>query len=150
METIKYMRMALQEAKKARDIDEVPVGAVIVKEGKVLARSHNEKETRKDVTKHAEIIAIQKASKKLDNWHLDDCILYVTLEPCAMCAGAIMQARIKKVVFGAFDPKGGSLESCFQLYNIKGFNHYPEVESGVLEEESAGLLKDFFKAKRNV
>jgi Cytosine/adenosine deaminases len=150
METIKYMRMALQEAKKARDIDEVPVGAVIVKEGKVLARSHNEKETKKDVTKHAEIIAIQKASKKLDNWHLDGCVLYVTLEPCAMCAGAIMQARIKKVVFGAFDPKGGSLESCFQLYNIKGFNHYPEVESGVLEEESAELLRNFFKAKRNV
>ena len=142
--------MALQEAKKARDIDEVPVGAVIVKDGKVLARSHNEKETKKDVTKHAEIIAIQKASKKLDNWHLDDCMLYVTLEPCAMCAGAIMQARIKKVVFGAFDPKGGSLESCFQLYNIKGFNHYPEVESGVLEEESAELLRNFFKAKRNV
>ena len=144
------MKMALLEAKKASKIDEVPVGAVIVKAGKVLARAHNEKETKKDATKHAELIAIQKASKKLDNWHLDDCVLYVTLEPCAMCAGAIMQARIKKVVFGAFDPKGGSLESCFQLYNIKGFNHYPKVESGVLEEESVALLKDFFKAKRNV
>ena len=149
MNNEKYMKLALQEAKKAMEKDEVPVGAVIIKNGKVLARAYNQKETKKDATKHAEIIAMNKAARKLNNWHLDDCIMYVTLEPCAMCAGAIMQSRIKKVVFGAYDAKGGSLYSCIQLYEIPGFNHYPLIEAGILENECAKLLKDFFKTKRN-
>lgn len=144
-----YMGLALREAQKAAKKDEVPVGAVLVKDGKIIARAHNQKEIKKDATKHAEMIVIQKASKKIDNWHLDDCILYVTLEPCAMCAGAIIQSRIKKVVFGAHDPKGGSLHSSFKMYEIEGFNHYPEVESGIRHEECAQVLKDFFKTKRN-
>jgi Cytosine/adenosine deaminases len=150
MKNNEYMSIAINEAVKAAKNDEVPVGAVIVKEGVVISCAHNQKEFERDATKHAEMIAIQRASKKLNNWHLDGCTLYVTLEPCAMCAGAIIQSRIEKVVFGAYDPKGGSLGSCFNLYDIKGFNHYPKVEKGVLEKECSELLKTFFKAKRKM
>lgn len=144
-----YMGLAIKEAQKAYAADEVPVGAVLVCEGKVVARGYNQKEKKTDATQHAEMVVMQKASRKQKNWHLEDCTLYVTLEPCAMCSGAMIQTRIKKVVFGAYDPKGGSLRSCFNMYEIEGFNHYPEVEEGVREKECSQLLKDFFKNKRN-
>lgn len=144
----KYIKLALKEAQKALIKDEVPIGCVIVKEDKIIARGHNLRETKKDVTKHAEIVAIEKACKKLESWRLVDCELYVTLEPCAMCAGAIYQARIKKVVFGADDLKGGALGGNFDLYKEK-LNHYPEVKKGVLKEECSSIISNYFKNKRN-
>lgn len=142
------MKEAIKEAKKAYSKDEVPIGAVIVKDNKIIARAHNLKEKKQVAVSHAEIEAIQKATKKLGTWHLDECDLYVTLEPCPMCAGAIQLSRIRHVYFGAYDPKGGAIESLIQLYNARGFNHYPYTSSGLLEEECAQLLKDYFKAKR--
>ena len=128
MHTDKYfMNQAYKEAIKALNIDEVPVGAVIVKDNKIIARAHNLKETLNLSTAHAEILVINKASKKLKTWHLDDCIMYVTLEPCVMCAGAIIQSRIKKVVYGAKSYQDGAIESALNLYDTKGFNHYPET-----------------------
>ena len=144
----KFMKLAIKEAKKALLKDEVPIGCVIVKDDKVIARGYNLRESKQNSIAHAEVIAIQKACKKLGTWRLEDCTLYVTLEPCPMCSGAILQSRIKHVVYGAYDPKGGCIDSCMQMYKIKGFNHYPETESGILEEECAQLLKDFFKEKR--
>ena len=144
----KYMKEAMKQAKKAESIDEVPIGCVIVKDDKIIARGYNLRESKQQSIAHAEIIAIQKACRKLKSWRLDDCILYVTLEPCAMCTGAILQSRIKRVVYGAADPKGGCIESCIKLYEYKGFNHYPEISSGVLTTECAQLLKDFYKKKR--
>ena len=144
----KFMKVALKEAYKSFELDEVPVGVVIVKDDKIIARGHNLRETKHDPTGHAEIIAIKKASKKLKSWRLIDCTLYVTLEPCSMCAGAIMWSRIKRVVYGAKDIKGGAIESSFNLFEQKGINHKPEVTSGVLENEASTLLKDFFKLKR--
>lgn len=144
----KYMKLAIQEAMKARDIDEVPIGAIIVKDDKVIARAHNLREKKQQSTAHAEILAIEKACKKLGTWRLEDCILYVTLEPCAMCTGATILSRIKHVVFGAKDPKGGCVESCIEMYKQQGFNHYPTYESGILEEECSKILSDFFKEKR--
>lgn len=144
----KYMKLAIKEAYKAKACDEVPIGAVIVKDGKVIARAHNLREKQQVSIAHAEILVIEKACKKLGSWRLEDCTLYVTLEPCAMCTGATILSRIKHVVYGAKDPKGGCVESCAQLYQQKGFNHYPTFQSGVLEEECAQLLKDFFKEKR--
>jgi len=143
-----YMKEAIKEAKKAEIKDEVPIGAVIVKEGKIIARAHNTRETKQISTHHAEINCIEKACKKTGFWRLDDCELYVTLEPCPMCAGAIFQSRIKRVIYGAKDPKGGSYGSCFDLNQVKGLNHYPEVKSGVMEDECAELLKNFFRKKR--
>lgn len=143
----KFMRAAIQEANKAKQIDEVPIGAVIVKDGKIIARGHNLRETTQQSIAHAEIVAIQKACKKV-GWRLEDCTLYVTLEPCVMCAGAILQSRIKRVVYGAYDPKGGALHSCLKMYETKGFNHYPEITSGVLTDECSSLLKNYFKQKR--
>ncbi len=145
----KYMKIALQEACKARDIDEVPIGAVLVLNGKVIAKAHNTRQTKQISTHHAEVLCVEKACKKLKTWRLEDCELYVTLEPCPMCAGAIMQSRIKKVIFGAKDPKGGSYGSLFNLNEVKGLNHYPNIYTGCLEEECAQLLIDFFKQKRN-
>lgn len=144
----KYMKEALKQAKKAEAIDEVPIGAVIVLDGKIIARAHNLRESKQNSIAHAEILAIQKACKKLGTWRLENCILYVTLEPCPMCSGAILQSRIKRVVYGASDPKGGCIESCMKMYEVEGFNHYPQVTSGVLKEECSELLKNFFKRKR--
>ena len=127
------MKEALKEAKKAYDKLEVPVGAVIVKEGKIIARAHNLKETKYDTTKHAEILAIQKASKKLNNWRLIDCDMYVTLEPCSMCAGAIINSRIRKVYIGALDEKTGAAGSVLNLFEDFTFNHNVEVEKGIMQ-----------------
>lgn len=144
----KFMNEALKEAKKAYKKLEIPVGAIIVKDGKVIARAHNIKEEKNDTTKHAEIIAIQKASKKLESWRLNNCEMYVTLEPCAMCAGAIIQARLKKVYIGTMDKKTGACGSVLNLIQDYKFNHSVELETGILKEESEKLLKDFFKELR--
>lgn len=146
----KYMKEALKEAKKAYNKLEVPVGAVIVKDGKIISRAHNLKETKYDTTKHAEILAIQKASKKLNSWRLIDCEMYVTLEPCSMCAGAIINSRIKKVHIGALDEKTGAAGSVLNLFEDYTFNHKVEVEKGIMKEECENLLKDFFKMLRKI
>ncbi len=143
----KYLELAYKQALLALKEDEVPIGAIIVKDNKVIARAHNKKETKKQATRHAEIEAIEKASKKLNNWHLDDCSLYVTLEPCMMCVGAIIQSRIKRVIYGAKDSKGGAIESNILLSSIKGLNHYPETK--YLENENCSkILSNYFKNKR--
>lgn len=144
----KFMKEALKEAVKAYDKLEVPVGAVIVKDGKIIARAHNVKEEKKDTTKHAEILAISKASKKLESWRLMDCEMYVTLEPCSMCAGALINARIKKVYIGTMDEKTGACGSVFNLLKDYTFNHQVEVETGILQEECEALLKKFFQELR--
>lgn len=144
----KFMKEAIKEAKKAYDKLEVPVGCVIVKDGKIIARSHNQKETKLDTTKHAEILAIQKASKKLGAWRLLDCEMYITLEPCTMCAGAIINSRIKKVYFGAKDEKTGACGSVLNLFKDYTFNHKVEIEEGIMQEECEKILKDFFKELR--
>ena len=146
----KFMKEALKEAKKAYEKLEVPVGCVIVKDGKIIARGHNLKETKKDTTKHAEIIAIQKASKKLDSWRLLDCEMYVTLEPCSMCAGAIINSRIKKLYIGTQDPKTGAAGSVYNLFSDYTFNHNVEVEKDILKDECEEMLKKFFKELRNI
>ena len=143
-----FMKEALKEAKKAYKKDETPVGAVIVKDGIVIARAHNEKELRMDPTLHAEISAIRKACKKLGTWRLNDCDMYVTLEPCAMCAGAIIQARIGRLFIGALDPKAGAAGSVVDLLSVQKFNHRVEVSYGLLTEECSKILKDFFKELR--
>ena len=139
-----FMREALKEAKKAYNKLEIPVGAVIVKDGEIIARAHNIKEEKKDTTKHAEILAIQKASKKLETWRLNDCEMYVTLEPCPMCAGALIQSRIKKVYIGTMDEKTGACGSVLNLLEDFKFNHKVEVEKGILKEECEKILKEFF------
>lgn len=149
MHTDKYfMNQAYKEAIKALNIDEVPVGAIIVKDNKIIAMAHNLKETLNLSTAHAEILAINKASKKLKTWHLDDCIMYVTLEPCVMCAGAIIQSRIKKVVYGAKSYQDGAIESALNLYDTKGFNHYPETMYYNKNENCSKIITDYFKTKR--
>lgn len=145
---IKFMREALREAEKARQQDEVPVGAVLVCENKIVARAYNRKNTKKDAILHAEIIALQKAMSKLKDWHLNHCTLYVTLEPCPMCAGAIINARVGRVVFGASDPKAGCFGSLYDFAEDNKFNHRPQVYSGVLERECGAILTDYFKGKR--
>ena len=144
----KYMKEALKEAVKAYNKGEIPVGAVIVKDDKIIARAHNQKEEKKDTTKHAEILAIQKASKKLEAWRLQDCEMYVTLEPCSMSAGALIQARVKKVIIGTMDEKTGACGSVLNLLGDYKFNHKVEVETGILKENCEKLLKDFFKTLR--
>ena len=144
----KFMQEALKEAKKAFEKEEIPVGVVIVKNNKIISRGHNLKELKKDTTKHAEIIAIQKASKKLDSWRLIDCEMYVTLEPCSMCAGALINSRIKKVYIGTMDEKTGACGSVLNLLEDYKFNHKVEIEYGILQEECEKLLKDFFKVLR--
>ena len=146
----RFMKEALKEAKKAFDKEEIPVGAIIVKDGKIIARAHNQKETKFDTTKHAEILAIQKASKKLKSWRLLDCEMYVTLEPCSMCAGAIINSRIKKVYIGTMDEKTGAVGSVFNLFEDYTFNHKVEFETGVLKEECENILKRFFKELRKI
>ena len=144
----KFMMEALKEAKKAYDKLEVPVGAVIVKEGKIIARAHNLKETKTDTTKHAEILAIQKASRKLKSWRLLDCDMYVTLEPCSMCAGAMINSRIRKIYIGTQDAKTGAVGSVFNLFNDYTFNHKVEAETGILKDECENILQQFFKELR--
>jgi tRNA(adenine34) deaminase len=141
------MAEAIALAKKAAKKDEVPVGAVIVKDGRIIARGYNRRETRKSPLAHAEILAIGKAARRLGGWRLSGCTLYVTLEPCPMCAGAIVNARIDEVVFGAYDPKAGA---CGSLYNLTEgkLNHTPRVIGGVLAGEASGLLKSYFQSKR--
>ena len=146
----KYMKEALKEEKKAYNKLEIPVGAIIIKDGKIIARAHNIKEEKKDTTKHAEIIAIQKASKKLDSWRLNDCEMYVTLEPCSMCAGAIIQSRIKKVYIGTMDKKTGACGSVLNLLQDYKFNHMVEVEKEICKDECEKILKDFFKELRKI
>lgn len=145
-----YMKEALKEAQKAYDKLEIPVGAVIVKDGEIIARAYNQKETKTDTTKHAEILAIQKASKKIEAWRLVDCEMYVTLEPCSMCAGAIINSRIKKVYIGAMDEKTGAVGSVFNLFEDYKFNHKVESETGILKEECENILKNFFKELRKM
>ena len=149
-ENEKYMKEALKEAQKAYKKLEIPVGAVIVKDGKIIAKAHNIKEQKKDTTKHAEIIAIQKASKKLNTWRLNDCEMYVTLEPCSMCAGAIIQARLKKVYIGTMDEKTGACGSVLNLLKDYKFNHEVQIETGLLEENCKKILQDFFKELRKI
>lgn len=144
----KFMKEALREARKAYEKLEVPVGCVIVKEGKIIARAHNLKETKKVATNHAEITAIQKACKKLGAWRLTDCEMYVTLEPCPMCTGALIQSRIKKVYIGAMDKKTGACGSVLNLSEDYSFNHKIDTEIGVLSEECENILKEFFKELR--
>lgn len=148
MEKEKFMKEALKEAKKAYAIEEVPVGAVIVKDGKIIARAYNKKETKKTATSHAEILAIEKACKKLDSWRLTDCEMYVTLEPCSMCAGALINSRIKKLYIGTQDEKTGACGSVLNLLEDYKFNHKIEVEKYILKEECENILKEFFKMLR--
>lgn len=147
LNTEKYMKEAIKEARKAYMKDEIPVGAVIVKDNKIISRGYNLKEEKKNTIKHAEIIAIEKASKKLCSWRLVDCEMYITLEPCAMCAGAIINSRIKKIYIGAMDLKTGACGSVLNLFEYP-FNHKVEVESGVLQSECEKIIKDFFKELR--
>ena len=145
-----YMGLALKEAEKAREIDEVRVGAVIVRDGKVIARAHNLKEKRMQSSAHAEMLAIEKASKKLNNYYLNDCDLYVTLEPCMMCTGAIILSRVRTLYYGTKDPKGGCTDSLIEIRKIKHLNHHPSIVSGIRQEECAKILTDFFRKKRKI
>lgn len=144
------MKKAILEAKKAAKMDEVPIGAVIVKDDKIIARGFNHRESKNDVTSHAEIEAIRKANKKLNSWRLVDCDIYITTEPCLMCMGAIYQSHIKNVYYGACDPKGGAVSSSINFLDIKNLNHYPHIEGGILSEECSLLLKEYFKHKREL
>ena len=144
----RFMEIAWEEAQQAFWEDEVPVGACVVLGGEVIARSHNQREKRQEVTAHAEIVAINQASRVLNSWRLEEAILFVTLEPCLMCAGAIIQSRIKKVFFGARDPKWGAAGSVIDVFDKKIFPHYLEVEGGVLENKCSQILKKYFKLKR--
>ena len=144
----KFMKEALKEAKKAYEKAEVPVGAIIVKDGKIISRAYNLKESKKDTTCHAEILAIKKASKKLESWRLEGCTMYVTLEPCPMCSGALIQSRIDKVVIGTMDYKTGACGSVLNLSNDYKFNHKLDIEAGIMKEECEKILQDFFKYLR--
>lgn len=143
-----YMKKALLEAKKAADKGEVPVGCVIVYNDKIIARGHNKRETTQNSISHAEVIAIQKACKKLGSWRLENCTMYITLEPCCMCGGAIIQSRLPRVIYGAFDYRFGVHMSKFNLFDIK-FNHQTVVKGGVLEKECSKIISDFFKEVRD-
>jgi tRNA(adenine34) deaminase len=143
-----FMRLALREAERALEHDDVPIGAVVVHDGEVIAAAPNERELRNDPTAHAEILALREASGKLGSWRLLDCMLYVTLEPCAMCAGAIMLARLPRVVYGADDPKAGAAGSVLDVLREPRLNHRPEIAGGLLAGESADLLRTFFSDRR--
>lgn len=147
-ERIKFMKEALKEAQKSYKKEEIPVGAIIVKDGKIIARGHNLKETKTDPTKHAEIIAIQKACKKLQTWRLTGCTMYVTLEPCSMCAGSLIQSRLDKVVIGTMDEKTGACGSVLNLLADYKFNHIVQIETGIMQEECKTILQQFFKELR--
>jgi len=139
-----FMKMALVQAKKAAEIGEVPIGTVIVKDGKVISKAYNLREKSNLSTGHAEILAIERANKKLNSWRLDDCEMYVTIEPCPMCGGAIIQSRIKKVYYGAKDKKAGVHQSITNLFELP-FNHKVKIESGIMEKECREIMADFFK-----
>lgn len=143
-----FMQLAIEEAEKAAQKGEVPIGAVIVHEGQVIARAHNLRETTRNAVTHAELLAIQEACEKLGNWRLENTILYVTLEPCPMCAGAILQSRVPRVVYGARDAKAGAVDSLYRLLNDERFNHQCEVTESVMAEECGGLLTHFFRTLR--
>lgn len=143
-----YMKLAIEEANKAGRLGEVPIGAVIVHNDEVIARAHNLRETSQNAVTHAELSAIQLACEKLGSWRLEDTVLYVTLEPCPMCAGAIIQSRIPRVVYGARDPKGGCVHTFYELLSDSRFNHQSEVTEGVLADECGALLTDFFRELR--
>lgn len=144
----KFMQLALEEAKKAAALGEVPIGAVLIYEDKIIARAHNLRETTQNATTHAELMVIQEACKKIGSWRLEETTLYVTLEPCPMCAGAILQSRIPRVVYGARDIKAGCVDSLYRLLNDARFNHECEVTEGILAEECGQILTDFFRALR--
>jgi tRNA(adenine34) deaminase len=143
-----FMRLALREAARALDHDDVPIGALVVREGEVIGSGHNEREVRSDPTAHAEMIALREAARALGSWRVLDAVMYVTLEPCAMCAGAIVLARVPRVVFGATDPKAGAAGSVFDILAEPRLNHRPRVESGLLAGDSAELLRAFFASRR--
>ena len=143
-----FMKQALKEAQKALLIDEVPIGAVIVKDNKIIARGFNHRENKQDVTSHAEIEAIRKANKKLKSWRLVDSDIYVTVEPCIMCMGALIQSRIAHIYYGCKDFKGGAVTSSIEVLSAKNINHYPEAEGGILENECSSLISGYFKNKR--
>ena len=144
----KYMKQAIKQARKAYAIDEVPIGCVIVRDGKIIARGYNRRNTEKSTLAHAEIQAIRKASKVVGDWRLEDCTMYITLEPCQMCAGAIVQARIPRVVIGSRNPKAGCAGSILDLLHVPAFNHQVELEEGVLQEECSEMLTSFFRELR--
>lgn len=144
----KYMKEAIRQAKKAYAIGEVPIGCVIVRDGKIISRGYNRRTIDKNTLAHAELAAIKKASKKLDDWRLEGCTMYVTLEPCQMCAGALVQSRIDRVVVGCMNPKAGCAGSILNLLKMPEFNHQVELETGVLEEECSQMMKDFFRELR--
>ena len=148
MSDVKFMEAAIEEAQKALTLNEVPIGAVIVYNDEIIARGYNLRESSQTTLSHAELIAIQEANEKIGSWRLEDCTLYVTLEPCPMCAGAIVQSRIKRVVYGATDPKAGCAGTLMNLLNEPRFNHQVELTAGVLQTECAALLTDFFRALR--
>jgi tRNA(adenine34) deaminase len=143
-----FMRLAIREAERALEHDDVPIGAVLVREGEIVAGAHNERELRQDPTAHAEIVALREASKALGSWRLLDTVLYVTLEPCSMCAGAIVLARVPRVVFGAGDPKAGACGSVLDVLGEPRLNHRPDVAGGLLADECAQLLSGFFASRR--
>ena len=142
------MNLSLKEAKKAELIDEVPIGAVLFKDDKVISKGFNVRESKNDALGHAEMVVIKKANKKLKSWRLDEMTLYVTIEPCIMCGGAIIQSRIKRVVYGAKDTKGGCFGSSINILEADNINHHPEVVGGVLENECSEIIKEYFKKKR--
>jgi tRNA(adenine34) deaminase len=143
-----FMRLALREAERAMEHDDVPIGAVIVHEGEVLATGRNQREERQDPTAHAEVLALREAAEKLGSWRVLDSVLYVTLEPCAMCAGAVVLARVPRVVFGAWDPKAGAAGSVLDILAQPKLNHRPEVSGGLLAEDCGALLSSFFAGRR--
>lgn len=145
---IKYMKEAIKQAKKAYALEEVPIGCVIVHDDKIIARGYNRRTIDGNTLAHAELMAIRKASKKLGDWRLEDCTMYVTLEPCQMCAGAVIQSRIKKVVIGCMNPKAGCAGSVMDLLQVPSFNHQAEKLIGVCEEECSNMLSEFFKELR--
>jgi tRNA(adenine34) deaminase len=143
-----FMRLALREAERATEHDDVPVGAVVVKDGEVIGAGHNERELRNDPTAHAETLALRQASQTLGSWRVLDAVMYVTLEPCAMCAGAVVLSRIPRVVFAASDPKAGAAGSVLDLLNVPALNHRPQVASGLLADEAGDMLRGFFAGRR--
>ena len=143
-----FMRLALREAERALEHEDVPIGAVIVREGEVIGSGHNEREIRADPTAHAEMIALREAARSLGSWRVLDAVMYVTLEPCAMCAGAIVLARLPRVIFGATDPKAGAAGSVFDVLGEPRLNHRPQVAGGLLADDSAELLRSFFAPRR--
>ncbi|QQE81092.1 tRNA adenosine(34) deaminase TadA [Alicyclobacillus sp. SO9] len=144
-----YMRLALEQAEQAAVLGEVPIGAVVIKDGAVVGSGHNWRETWRDPTAHAELVALQAASRRLGGWRLEGCDLYVTLEPCPMCTGAVMQSRIRRLVYGSADSKGGAVVSKVELLKTGLWNHNPEITGGILADECGMILKDFFRGLRN-